>query len=873
MYLNLSIVRTCAFSAFLLLTCSVSAQRIVRSLDDGWRFQAGTHPEAAAAGYDDRDWEPVRIPHTWNGDAYTVKEYYRGEGWYRRSLRLPLQTGQRHYVRMDAASKTARLYVNGREAGAHCGGYTAAVYDVTELLRPDGDNVLAVRVDNADEKVPPLSGDFTFFGGIYRDVWLVTVPACHFTMTDKGSSGLYVSTPEASAARGTIALRGSVTNDAAEECRATVEVRIFDPAGKLVDEGSCPLRLTAGEQAEFSYRSRVLKDPALWTPETPNRYRVEATLCGNRQELDRLTLHTAFRWFRFDPAEGFFLNGEPYKLRGVCRHQDQKPYGVALTDEMHRRDFALIKAMGANFIRLAHYPQDDAFLEECDRQGMLVWEEIPVIDIVPDSPAYADTAEENLREMIRQHYNRPSVILWGFMNEILLVTQRRYKTESELQPVLARTRVLAERLERVLKQEDTTRMSVMAFHGSNDYNRYGLSEITDVVGWNLYNGWYGGNVEGFDRFVAQQHRDYPDHPIIVSEYGAGSDRRLHSLVPRPFDFSTEYQQHYLEHYLPVLETHAYLCGGALWNFIDFSSANRSESMPRINNKGAVYADRTPKDVYYYYQAAWRADLPVLRIASRDWLRRTWTVDADGQATLPVKIYTNLPEVELFADGRSLGRRQPTNHFVIYDVPFRTGGVSLRAAGTSAGGRPVEDALRIDFSGVPERTADAKGALEIAVNVGSGCCFTSDRSGTAWLPDRPYAEGGWGYLGGEADATQAEIACTEDGPLFQTLRRDLDGYRFDLPNGTYEVELLFADPYRQSESSVYLLGRDAEQTAGQNRFRVEINGAAVEEAYAPEGMRAAARRYTVENRDGRVEIRFRTLAGHTLLNALRIRRCY
>lgn len=872
MNLNLHIVRTCVPAVLVLLSSSAAAQRIVRSLDDGWRFHAGEHPAAAAADFDDHGWEAVNIPHTWNTDAYTAREYYRGEGWYRRTLRLPAGSGQRHYIRMDAASKKAQLYVNGRDAGAHRGGYTAAVYDITELLRPDGDNVLAVRVNNADDEVPPLSGDFTFFGGIYRDVWLVTLPECHFTMTDKGSPGICVTTPEASTERGVIAVRGFVRNDAAEACRATVKVRIFDPAGRLVDEGACPLRLAAGNEAEFSYRSREVQHPALWTPETPNRYRVEATLDRNRQELDRLTLHTAFRWFRFDADRGFFLNDKPYKLRGVCRHQDQKPWGVALTDGMHRRDFALIKQMGANFVRLAHYPQDDAFLEECDRQGMLVWEEIPVIDIVPDSPAYADTAEENLREMIRQHYNRPSVILWGYMNEILLVAQRRHKTEAELQPVLARTLRLAERLERVLKQEDTTRMSVMAFHGSNDYNRYGLSEITDVVGWNLYNGWYGGEVEGFDRFVAQQHRGQPDHPIIVSEYGAGSDRRLHSLAPRPFDFSMEYQQHYLEHYIPVLETNAYLCGGALWNFIDFSSANRSESMPRINNKGVVYADRTPKDVYYYYQAAWRADRPVLRIASRDWLRRSWTVDAGGVATLPVKIYTNLPEVELFADGRSLGRRQPENHTAIFEVPFREGGVSLRAAGVSSEGQPAEDVLRIDFSGVPERTADAEGPLEIAVNVGSNCCFTSDQSGEAWLPDRPYTEGGWGYLGGEADATQAEIACTADGPLFQTLRRSVEGYRFDLPKGTYEVELLFADPYRPAESSAYLLGREKEQTTRQNSFRVEINGTAVEEAYAPEGMRAAARRYTVENRDGCVEIRFRALTGTTLLNALRIRRC-
>ena len=213
--------------------------------------------------------------------------------------------------------------------------------------------------------------------------------------------------------------------------------------------------------------------------------------------------YTAFRWYRFDGKEGFFLNGKPYKLRGVCRHQDQKPIGVALTDEMHRRDFLLMKEMGANFIRISHYPQDDALLEMCDKLGMLAWEEIPVIDIVPDTPGYGDHCERNLREMIRQHYNHPSIIMWGYMNEILLVTQRRYKTEEDQKPVLERTLALAERLEKALKEEDDTRLSTMAFHGSNSYNEVGLSRITDIVGGNSYPGWYGGDLTGFEHYLAE----------------------------------------------------------------------------------------------------------------------------------------------------------------------------------------------------------------------------------------------------------------------------------------------------------------------------------------------------------------------------------
>lgn len=861
---------------FAVMAMPVVAQRDVRTLNDSWKFQKGECAAAQDSAYDDSGWSAVHLPHTWNTDAYTVKEYYRGCGWYRRSVTLPEGwKGKRIFLKLDGTSKAADVYVNGKRAGEHAGGYTACTLDLTPFLSYGTPNTLAIRVDNARQDIPPISGDFTFFGGIYRDVWLIAVPKQHFQLTDHASDGIFITTPQVSEEKGSIAVRGEVKNDADTKASLQLVHAVYHPDGTLLQTQKQTLQLKGGETAAFRYETNPIAAPLLWTPETPYLYRVETTLLDRKSHtvLDCSNHYTAFRWFRFDAAEGFFLNGHPYKLRGVCRHQDQKPIGPALTDEMHRRDFRLMKEMGANFIRVSHYPQDDALLEMCDREGMLAWEEIPIIDILPETPGYEETCERNLREMIRQHYNHPSIILWGYMNEILLVAQRRYKGEA-LKPVVERTLALAQRLEKLLKEEDPTRLSTIAFHGSDSYNEVGLSEVTDVVGWNLYQGWYGGDCTEFEKYLERQHRHHPTHPMIVSEYGAGSDRRLHSLAPRPFDFSSEYQQTYLEHYLPVLEHTPYVCGGSHWNFIDFGSALRDESMPRINNKGLVYADRTPKDVYYYYQAAWRQDIPVLHIASRDWNHRAGVQEGDNPVMLPVKVYTNLPEVELFVNGLSLGKKQAENCSVTFDVPFKEKDSFLLAQGTWRE-RSVQDGLRVDFQAVPSvLTGESLRGLELAVNVGSQCFFTSDESNLTWLPDRPYAEGGWGYMGGEEQGTQTEIQGTADGPLFQTLRSGLDGYRFDLPAGTYEVELLFADIFRSTASAAYLLGRGGQQEEGCNRFSITANGQPLEECLLPGAesgyFHAVRKKYYVTTEKPFLELRFHAESGICFLNAIKLR---
>jgi len=873
------------FLLFFVLSISLlQAQRQSRTINDGWRFSKKAPAAAMQSDFDDKTWERVGLPHTWNTDAYSDKNYYRGEAWYRRSLNLNESYADRKiYLRFEAVNYTADVYVNGRKVGTHKGGYNSFTFDITDFCQLSRPNVIAVRVDNTPSDLPPVSADFTMFGGIYRDVWLISVPKQHLELQDAGSNGVYVNTSKVCEQKASWSVRGNLRNESTRKTKLTLTHRLFSPEGKCLKTLQQDIVLKPNQVSSFSTAEQTLVEPQLWSPESPVLYRVETVLSDykTKEELDKVNSEIGFRWFSADAEKGFFLNGKPYKLHGVCRHQDQKPIGNALSDEMHRRDMKMIKDMGANFIRISHYPQDEAILEQCDKLGILVWEEIPIVNTVPESQEFAEVCKTNLREMIRQHYNHASVVMWGYMNEILLVTQRQYKGDA-LKPVLERTARLANELEQILRQEDSSRLSTIAFHGSTAYYPAGLGELTDVIGWNLYSGWYGGSLTGFENFLEGQHRDHPNRPILVSEYGAGSDRRLHSTEARCFDFSIEYQQEYLEHYLPVIERLPYVLGASLWNFIDFGSGERDESMPRINNKGLVYNDRTPKDVYYYYQAFFRKDIPVLYIASRDWQDRV-TV-ADGKADQKIKIYTNLSSVELFVNGQSQGVKKAENFIVEYRVPMASGKQNLYVKGLDSNNTLCEDFLSLNSRVIPSKlTTDNLRGLELAVNVGSNCSYHSDLSGLTWVSDRAYTEGGWGYDGGQVYqsaghtiGTQTQIQGTEDNPLYQTFRADIKAYRFDVPAGSYEVELLFADAFAEKNNLPYNLVEQQKQaeTVG-NVFKVTFNDKPVDETFnigiTSGYFTAAKKRFVVDVQDHGLKIGFEVLSGRTFLNGIKLRR--
>jgi beta-galactosidase len=565
--------------------------------------------------------------------------------------------------------------------------------------------------------------------------------------------------------------------------------------------------------------------------------------------LDQIDIPVGFRWFSFDPNKGFILNGKPYRLRGINRHQDYYGRGNAVPNELHVKDLEKIKALGLNCVLLAHYPQDPAVLEAADRLGLLVWEEIPLVREVSTSAEYANNSKLMLTEMIRQHFNYPSIIVWCLMNEIFL----RLRSE----PGYVRKVVdLARALHNLAHQEDPTRVTAIAanrpYDNSDIYNASGLLNIPDVVGWHMYFGWYYEDFEGLGRFLDLEHRRFPKRNLFVSEYGADSDARIHSLNPRRGDLSTEWAQLYHVSYMRQIEARPYLAGSAIWALNDFGSEARGESKPHVNTKGILTFDRKPKDISYLYQASF-SNTPVLHIATEDWLQRT------GVEVQPFEVYTNLAAVELIVNQKSQGIKQVTDRRVVWNVALRHGLNLIEARGHHAG-RTLTDRAQVRFRFRPTKLAGPRTSFrELAVNVGSTSQYL-DGSGRIWEADQRYAPGEWGYEGGSTTNTNRNILGSPDDPLFQTMRQGLTAYRFDVPDGSYEVELRFVEPYFDQPGkrvfSVLLNGRPAIERVD----LVKNYGAAV----------ARSHTFPVQaTRKQGVTIHFQANSGEPVLSAIRI----
>lgn len=831
-----------------LLMCSATgvSARTRTSLNTGWKFFKADVPNAQQMGFDDSNWQAINIPHTWNVEDPWDDEpgYYRGAGWYRRELTIPrLSDGQRHFLYFEGANQVADVYVNGNKAGSHIGGYSAFAFDITGLVKR-GRNVVAVRVDNSfNEDIPPLTADFNFYGGIYRDVWLITTGDLHFNITDHASPGVRIDTSRGETGVGLVSIDRSVVNASGRTRRIEIVSSVFDRTGKKVAERTGVTPVDAASKIGVENLIQV-KAPKLWSPDSPYLYTVRNTIRENGRPLDEVILPLGFRWFSFDGEKGFSLNGKPLKLRGTNRHQDYSGLGNALPDRLHVRDMELIKDAGFNFVRLAHYPQDPAVLDACDRLGLLVWEETPIVNYITKSAKFTENSERMVREMIRQHRNHPSVILWGYMNEIFL---RVPEARDDLYPA---TVELARDLNRIAKEEDPSRTTTIALHGNDIYNKTGLADIPDVIGWNLYQGWYSATVADFGKFIDDQHRRFPKRPLIVSEYGANGDQRLHSDAPRRFDSTIEYQRYFHESYWQQIQARPYLSGSAIWSEFDFGSEFRGETIPHLNQKGMFTSRRTPKDVHYFYKAQLSTS-DVLHLAVRD----DPTI-VSRSAEQKIEVYSNLPEVELFLNGRSLGKKRiDDSRKQSWDAPLRLGSNKLIARGTNVKAAVV-DSASVTFEMITVRSN------EIAINVGSNANFT-DKDGRVWLADQPYSAGSWGYLGDRAKqiysaTTDRNILGTDSDPLFQTMVEGLSEYKVDVPDGDYEVELVFA------ETKNNLPGRRV--------FDIAINGHPV---FGTIDLAGTAGRDHAVNRNviiavtGGLSITFQASVGQPVLSGVRI----
>lgn len=871
-------------------------QRVVYTINDGWKFTKGSPFEAQLTGCDDSSWETVNIPHTWNDkDADDeTPGFYRGPVWYRKQLFIDKsQEGRQAVIYFEGANQEVRFYLNGQFVGEHKGGYTRFCFDITSHLRYGQENLFAIYVNNVyNPNIPPLSADFTFFGGIYRDVYLQFMNPVHIATNDYASSGVYIRTPEVSNSAASVEITTLLTNDMSQPTEIRVENIICDADGKEVKKTQAEVKLAAGEtKTDISKRIKI-DSPRLWDIDDPYRYMVYTRILDKRKGtlLDEVVNPLGLRWFKFDSEKGFFLNGKGRKLIGTARHQDYFQKGNALRDELHVQDVLLLKEMGGNYLRVSHYPQDPVIMEMCDKLGIVTSVEIPVVNAVTETEEFLHNSVEMAKEMVRQDFNRPSVMIWGYMNEIFL--RRPYTEGKQLEDYYRFTEKVARALEATIREEDPSRYTMMAYHNMPQYYEDAhLTEIPMIQGWNLYQGWYEPDINEFQRLLDRAHKAYKGKVLMVTEYGPGVDPRVHSYQPERFDFSQEYGLVYHKHYLNEMMKRPFIAGSSLWNLNDFYSESRVDAVPHVNNKGVVGLNREKKDVYWFYKTA-LSRRPILVIGNREWKSRGGVVNtAQKECIQSVPVFSNAEEVELFVNNKSLGKKKIEDNYALFDVPF-VGGENLLEAVAVTGDNKLRDMLRIQFQLVGSQLKDeAVPFTELNVMLGSPRYFEDRAANVAWIPEQEYKPGGWGFIGGTSYRRQTgfgtmlgsdiDIHGTDMNPIFQTQRVGIKSFKADVPNGEYSVYLHWAEleSDKEREALVYNLGADSEQTfAGNRSFGISINGTTVSDdfnvardyGYA----RAVIKKFVITVKDGKgVSVDFHKKEGEPILNAIRIYRNY
>lgn len=865
-----------------------------QTINTVWKFKKGEIPLAEYPQFDDKKWETVNIPHTWNAEDVLDEEdyYYRGPAWYRKNLRLnSTWKDKKVFIFFEAAYQETDVFVNGQFVGHHIGGYTAFAFDISKFLDFENleKNTLAVRVNNRiHEDIPTLSADFTFFGGIYRDVYLLATNPVHFDFVQYANTGVYAKTTEVSAEKAELEIKSKIINESANNEKLEIVNTLYDKNFTPVVSGSSPIKLKAGEKLT-DISNLTVKSPKLWSSESPNLYLLVSQLKKGDQIIAQVENQIGIRTFNFDTEKGFSMNGKPEKLIGVCRHQDRPGYGNALPDELHREDMRLLKEMGGNFFRISHYPQDPSILEACNSMGLLTSIEIPLVNTITESEAFFTNCKNMQTEMIHQNYNHPCLIIWCYMNELMLRPPKFEQPERYDQYYNEITR-LTQELDDLTRQLDPTRYTMIANHGHYErYNKYKLTEIPQIVGWNLYWGWYNADFKGFDKFMDDFHKNHPDKHIIITEYGGGSDPRLRTETPERFDFSVEWQTMIHEHYLRAILDRDFVAGGSLWAFVDFQSESRIDAVPHINSKGVLTTDRKPKDSYYFYQSV-LLNKPFIGITPAECDKMTGIAkrETDKSCTKKITIYSNLDEIELNHNNKTLGTKKVENNKAIFDVSFVNGCNLLEAVGNSDG-KTIKQFKKVDFELQPANFM-SDDFSEICINVGSHLDFT-DNIGQIWIHDQKYTKGTYGYLAGTAYkrkanrgsyiGTNQDIMGTEDDPLYQTQLTEVSEYKIDVPNGQYEVTLYFAELLsdKEREKLAYNLGSDAnDEKAIERIFDVFVNGQTIysklniARQYGEE--RAINKRIIVNVKDSQgISINFEPYKGISVLNGIKVRKVH
>ena len=575
----------------------------------------------------------VALPHTWNAlDGQDGgNDYWRGIGTYQIELPNPTE-GKKQYIELKGANHVATVYCNGRELGTHKGGFSTFRFNLTPAMKPEG-NVLTVVVSNAKSDIYPQNADFTFYGGLYRDVNFVEVADAHFDLLKEGTDGVFV-TPHAAG-------KTRVDLFPVNAAGCTVKVVLKDAEDNVAAEGRA-------DAADHTVVKLDVKEPHLWNGMAdPYCYTCEASIEKDGEVQDCVAVTYGYRGFHVDPENGFFLNGKSCPLHGVSRHQDRQDKGWAISREDHEEDIALIKEIGANTIRLAHYQHDQYFYDLCDHTGFVLWAEIPFISsFIPGQEAYENTISQ-MTELISQNYNHPSIFFWGISNEITISgeTEDLYRNLTDLHALC--------------KKLDPTRLTTMAEVSMVPMTSEHVY-ITDVLSYNHYFGWYVGDVEDNGPWLDKFHALNPDRPLGVSEYGSEAILKWHTTTPENHDYTEEYAAYYHHEMLKNFATRPYLWSTHVWNMFDFAADARDEGgVQGRNNKGLVTYDRkTKKDAFYIYQAYWTTK-PMIHVCGERF------VDRAPEERI-VTVYTNCPNVTLVVNGEEVATKDAVDHAVVFE---------------------------------------------------------------------------------------------------------------------------------------------------------------------------------------------------------------
>ena len=601
------------------------------NINDNWHFSKEYSSIPAVIP---KSFEEVTIPHTWNNIDGTDggNDYYRGKCIYLKEIsKKALPKSDKYFLEIKGANSSSEVFLNGKKLFAHDGGYSAFRVDITEALKEN--NILAVTVDNSpNDYVYPQMADFTFYGGLYRDVNIICVASSHFTLEYYGSCGIMV-TPEIAGKDAKVEVQLYITNH-----KETQEFKysVYDNENNLVTEN-----ILKENKFEFT-----ISDVHLWDGiDDPYLYYITAELIEEGIVIDNIKTHFGCRSFEITPDRGFILNGREYPLRGVSRHQDRQGLGNALLPKHHKEDIKLILEMGANTIRLAHYQHDSYFYDLCDRYGLIVWAEIPYIS--KHLPKAKDNTISQMKELFYQNYNRPSVVVWGLSNEISMNGSDSDLVENHI--------ILNDMVHDIDKTRPTAIAAVSMAKTDDPY-----IHISDVVSYNHYFGWYGGDTSMNGPWLDNFHKKYPDTPIGLSEYGC-EGLNWHTSNPVQGDYTEEYQAYYHEELIKQLFTRKYLWATHVWNMFDFGADARAEGGENgQNHKGLITFDRKyKKDAFYAYKA-WLSKEPFVHICSKRYIDRV-------EDKTKITVYSNCPEVELFVNGKSVGVKRAENHFFKFKV--------------------------------------------------------------------------------------------------------------------------------------------------------------------------------------------------------------